>query len=212
VAQFLYDWQTLIAGVLAVGAAAVTIWATINSANREVAASQAQTAIAQKQIETTLQLERQHDARRERDRADRAEVVAFRLSGWLSEVGSRLQLKSEAYAVFHKHNPNAPPQPYTVVMQWKLDLSGGIESVMQDLHYLKSGAGDLAQIDFHVRYFDAYLDAVHVKGLGGVPYSAGEFGEIYKNIGDQLTHMRELHATAERHLNPIIDAAIKRER
>jgi hypothetical protein len=51
-AQFLYDWQTLIAGVLAVLAAAGIIWATIKSANREIAASQAQTAVAQKQIET----------------------------------------------------------------------------------------------------------------------------------------------------------------
>jgi hypothetical protein len=54
--MFLYDWQTLIAGVLAVGAAAVTIWATIWSANREVAA-------AQKQIEATLRLERRRIAR-----------------------------------------------------------------------------------------------------------------------------------------------------
>jgi hypothetical protein len=54
--QFLYDWQTLIAGVLAVVAAAGTIWATIKSANREIAASQAQTDVAQKQIETTIRL------------------------------------------------------------------------------------------------------------------------------------------------------------
>jgi hypothetical protein len=61
VARFLYDWQTLIAGVLAVGAAAVTIWATVKSANREVAASQAQTAVAQKQIETTIHLAEERD-------------------------------------------------------------------------------------------------------------------------------------------------------
>jgi hypothetical protein len=60
--QFLYDWQTLIAGVLAVGAAAVTIWATIWSASREVAASQAQTAVAWKQIETTFNLEQMRNA------------------------------------------------------------------------------------------------------------------------------------------------------
>jgi hypothetical protein len=60
-AQFLYDWQTLIAGVIAVLAAAGTIWATIKSANREIAASQAQTAVAQKQIETTVRLERERD-------------------------------------------------------------------------------------------------------------------------------------------------------
>jgi hypothetical protein len=60
--QFLYDWQTLIAGILAVFAAVGTIWTTISSANREIAASQAQTAVAQKQIETTVDLERMRDA------------------------------------------------------------------------------------------------------------------------------------------------------
>jgi hypothetical protein len=59
VAQFLYDWQTLIAGILAVLAAVGTIRATISSANREIEASQAQTAVAQKQIETTVRLERE---------------------------------------------------------------------------------------------------------------------------------------------------------
>jgi hypothetical protein len=54
--QFLYDWQTLIAGVLAVVAAVGTIWTTISSANREV-------EVAQKQIETTLCLERERAAR-----------------------------------------------------------------------------------------------------------------------------------------------------
>jgi hypothetical protein len=60
--QFLYNWQTLIAGVLAVLAAWRTIRATTQSADREVAASQAQTAVAQKQIETTLRLERRRAA------------------------------------------------------------------------------------------------------------------------------------------------------
>ena len=38
-----------------------TIRATVKSADREVAASQAQTAVAQKQIETTIRLERERD-------------------------------------------------------------------------------------------------------------------------------------------------------
>jgi hypothetical protein len=54
--QFLYDWQTLIAGVLAILAAGGTIWATIKSANREI-------AVAQKQIETTIQLEQDRGAK-----------------------------------------------------------------------------------------------------------------------------------------------------
>jgi hypothetical protein len=60
--QFLYNWQTLIAGVLAVLAAWRTIRATTKSADREVKASQEQTAVAQKQIETTVRLERERVA------------------------------------------------------------------------------------------------------------------------------------------------------
>jgi len=55
--QFLYDWQTVIAGGLAVLAALGTIWATIGSAGREIKASQAQTDVAQSQIDTTIRLE-----------------------------------------------------------------------------------------------------------------------------------------------------------
>jgi hypothetical protein len=39
-------WQTLITGLLALAAAVATIWATIASANREVAAANAQTQLA----------------------------------------------------------------------------------------------------------------------------------------------------------------------
>jgi len=56
-------WQTLIAGGLAVAAAAATIIATVKTANREIAAAQEQTKTAQKQIETTLSLEQKHLAR-----------------------------------------------------------------------------------------------------------------------------------------------------
>jgi hypothetical protein len=60
----LFDhWQTLAAGLLAVVAALGTIFVTISSANREVAASQAQTAVAQTQIETTLRLDKRRAAR-----------------------------------------------------------------------------------------------------------------------------------------------------
>ena len=58
-AQFLYDWQTVIAGVLALLAAWLTIRATKRSADREIEASRAQIAVAQKQIETTVRLERE---------------------------------------------------------------------------------------------------------------------------------------------------------
>jgi hypothetical protein len=75
--QFLYDWQTLIAGVLAGGfavlAAIGTIWVTRSTARRQieaareqadrmVRAAREQTAVAQQQIATTLRLDRRRAA------------------------------------------------------------------------------------------------------------------------------------------------------
>jgi hypothetical protein len=198
-------WQTLIAGGLAVLAAWRTIRATTQSADREVDASQKQTAVAQKQIETTVQLERQ---------TERAEVVAFRLSGWLREVGSQIEVKSADY---DRLVWDPLPQPHQIVTQWKLNMASGIESVMSDLHYLERGAGDVAKLDFHVKDFDARLDGLNTESLRRAslgtptPYNATDLDRIYKSVGDRLKDMRQLHANAERHLNPILAAAIKRE-
>jgi hypothetical protein len=52
VAQFFYDWQTIIARALALLAAFLTVRATERSTDREIDASQAQ-------IETTVRLERE---------------------------------------------------------------------------------------------------------------------------------------------------------
>ena len=68
--QFLYDWQTVITGVLALVAAFGAIWVTRHIANKQItasreeadkviAATRAQTAVAQKQIDTTVHLERE---------------------------------------------------------------------------------------------------------------------------------------------------------
>jgi hypothetical protein len=146
---------------------------------------------------------RRSDTLRERDRADRAEVVAFRLSGWLSEVGLRVLLKLEDYDEVRRTHPTMPSLEQ-MAARWKLDVA--IQPVLSDLHYLEKGAGDVAQLEFHVRCFDAYLDRVARRIF------TGEEDKIYKNIGDQLARMQALHAAAERHLAPIIDAAIKRER
>lgn len=158
---------------------------------------------------------RRTDTLREHDRADRAEIVAFRLSGWLREVGSQIQKKSEVY---DRLVWDGLPQPHQIIAQWKLNMAAGIESVMSDLHYLKRGAGDVAKLDFHVKDFDAYLDGLSTESLRRanlgtpIPHNATDLDRIYKNVGDRLKDMRQLHANAERHLNPILAAAIERER
>jgi hypothetical protein len=83
-------WQTLIAGVLAVLAAWRTIRATVESANREVKSSQEQTAVAQKQIETALRLDRKRVAR---------EVYAFHATIWAAMEHVLLEA-SEAKSIF----------------------------------------------------------------------------------------------------------------
>jgi hypothetical protein len=73
VARFLYDWQTVIAGVLALLAAFGTIVATMIIARRQIAASReeadrvidatrAQTSVTAAQTETTVRLQRMRDA------------------------------------------------------------------------------------------------------------------------------------------------------
>jgi hypothetical protein len=96
-------------------------------------------------------------------------------------------------------------------MQWKIDMSVGIEGAMSDLHYLKNGAGDVAQLDYCIKYFAAHLDGEHTKSIEKT-YKAEELDRIYKNIGEQLNNMRKLHANAERHVSSIIEAAIQKER
>jgi hypothetical protein len=76
--DLLDHWQTLFAGALAVLAAWRTIRATTESADREVKASQDQTAVAQRQIETAVRLE-QDRAASEVDTLRKSLAIEFRL-------------------------------------------------------------------------------------------------------------------------------------
>ena len=144
----------------------------------------------------------------ERERASRAEVVALRLYGWLSEVGTRIRLRLDTYNNLRWEG--GLPQPQSLVEQWKLDVVTGIEGVFNDLHYLQRGSGDVAQLDYHIRYFDAFLDQLNKPFTNA--RGQHELVQIYKNVGDQLRRMQELHADAERHLDPIVRAAVAKER
>ncbi len=56
--QMVGYWQTLLAGVFAVFAAGLTIWATVRSADREIDAANRQIDTARRQIEITLTIDR----------------------------------------------------------------------------------------------------------------------------------------------------------
>jgi hypothetical protein len=96
IAQFFYDWQTLIAAGLAVLAALWTIRATSKSADREIAASQAQTVAARDQIATTRRLEQQRIAR---------EIYAF--NAMLAAAMGRVVAEAkEAREIFSRAQPS----------------------------------------------------------------------------------------------------------
>jgi len=144
----------------------------------------------------------------ERDRASRAEVVAARLSGWLGEASSRITIKWEAYNRTSLEEFISEPQ--SLVQQWKLNVSTEIDGVMPDLHYLKNGSGDVAQLDFQIRYFEAFLEQLSKPSRSKLEQA--ELNAIHKNVGDQLWRMLALLSNAERHLGPLLDDAVAKER
>ena len=84
---------------------------------------------------------------------------------------------------------------------------------MSDLHYLTAGAGDIAQLDYFARFFDAFVDNQTVTAGAWPQLSSGkQSGEFYDAAENQLKNMKQLHQNAERHLSPLIEGAIGKER
>ena len=81
---------------------------------------------------------------------------------------------------------------------------------MPDLHYLKNGSGDVAQLDFQIRYFEAFLEQLSKPSRSKLEQA--ELNAIHKNVGDQLWRMLALLSNAERHLGPLLDDAVAKER
>jgi hypothetical protein len=92
--QVMGYWQTLLTGVLALGAAWWTVSNTTKSANREIEAASQQTEMARRQIETSLILDRARNAR---------ELQAFATAAGLA---GRLVLSGVEYA-----RVKVPPRP-----------------------------------------------------------------------------------------------------
>jgi hypothetical protein len=88
-------WQTIIAGGLALLAAWLTIRETKRSAGREIEASQAQTAVAQKEIDRTVRLEQERVLNE--DRAFRAMLEAA--TGVLAEAAWAKKTYPESLAL-----------------------------------------------------------------------------------------------------------------
>jgi hypothetical protein len=137
--------------------------------------------------------------RRERDRDDRATVVAARLSIWLVEIGALIeirldQLDKEIAGIRRR---------YSTLSKYKLSVSGEIASVMSDLHYLRKGSADVAQLDAFSKEYDMLIDKAVINET-----QDGVHGELAK----RLENMKRLHANAIRLLGPLVSDAVDNER
>ena len=190
VARFLYDWQTLIAGVLAILAALLTIRATVRSADREIEASQAQTAVAQKQIETTLRLERKRAA---------SESYAFHATIWAAMERVLLEA-SEAQIIFLKltASERATKGAYEARRHFSKGLFPELRSAC--VRYGGRTARDLLEVESEIDKFASQTEE-------GEQFASGRFAQLGLHAGfeQQLDLIR---AKAE-YLHGKADAGMK---
>jgi hypothetical protein len=165
----------------------------------------------------TMYLQNRHaDKAREAERARGAEVVAYRLSGWIADAGVRLEMALRTCQDRQSKVSSGPPRSLPVVIdELRLNMPSGIEAVLPDLHYLLLGSGDVAQLDHNARGYEAWLDGtlkINTQPGGGPSMIAAySLRDIYTRAEKQLTAMKALHANAQRHIGPLIEQAIKRD-
>jgi hypothetical protein len=136
--------------------------------------------------------------RKERERDDRAKVVVARLSIWLGEVGSLVDLRTED---LRKITVMLPEHDWYYPA--KLELSRGIDGVMSDLHYLRKGSADVAQLDAQAIEFDKLIEKAGRETIKP---------RIQPDLLARLQVMKQLHDNAVRLLGPVMDDAANEER
>jgi hypothetical protein len=164
----------------------------------------------------TVVYQNRHAARvREAERARRAEVVAFRLTGWLVDTGVSLDIALRACDEGLKTASSGPPRSLSSVVDGlRLRRARQIDGVLPDLHVLLSGSGDVAQLNHQVQGYEAWLDGVSPAPPGDPQSLVSEYGlrDLYGRAKYLLTPMKKLQGNALRHIGPIIDEAARRGR
>jgi hypothetical protein len=142
---------------------------------------------------------RKADQHRKRDRDDRAKVVAVRLSVWLREVNALITAKlddsNKITSGLTSGTRVYSRQELSDLL--KLNVPGTIEDVMSDLHYLRTGSSDVAQLDYFIKEFDSYID----KAAGVI-----ERVRLYPELEKRLMNLKQLCTNASRHIDPSIQA------
>ena len=148
------------------------------------------------------------------ERARRAEVVAFRLSGWLADTGVSLDIALRACDEGLKTASSGPPRSLSSVVDGlRLRRARQIDGVLPDLHVLSAGSGDVAQLNHNIQGYEAWLDGVAPTPPGNSQSLVSEYGlrDLLRRAKHQLTPMKKLYENAIRHIGPIIDEAARRD-
>lgn len=159
---------------------------------------------------TVIFQNRHADRVQEAERARRTEVVAYRISVWLGEVGVIIEETLKKCRDSRANIPSGPPEVVTyLARELKISTATNIDSVLPDLHYLLAGSGDIAQLDHFMRTYAAWLDRLSEGPKTGV---TTELRGIYDYSERQLRTMSSLHANAERYIRPLVQGAIDGDR
>jgi hypothetical protein len=155
----------------------------------------------------TMFLQNRHsDRAQEAERARRAEVVAYRISVWLTAAGANIEYALEKCRNSRANIPSGPPEVVIyLARELRIGTATNIDGVLPDLHYLLAGSGDIAQLEHFMRIYAAWLDSLSEGPKTG---TQSELTGIYDYSERQLIMMTMLHADAERHIRPLVQKAI----
>jgi len=163
----------------------------------------------------TMYLQNRHaDRVQKAERSRQAEVVAYRLSGWLSEAGVRISRAFGACQAAQAKAASGPPRNIAdLIPELRLNMVTNIEAVLPDLHHLESCSGDVAQLNHFMHTYEAWLSRLFAEATrpGEEPHMVAGPGrrEFYSRAEVQLNAMSTLHANAERHLSAVVKVAIR---
>jgi hypothetical protein len=163
----------------------------------------------------TMFLQNRHaDKIREAKRARAEEVVVFRVSGFLADLGHRIKPALKECEV-GRANASLGGVLSDVITELRLNMPSRIDGVLADLHYLLAGSGDIAQLDHLVRGYEAWLDGtltLNTKPGGPSPrIDETSLRDTYARAEGQLNAMNGLLKNAVRYTGPIQDQAAKRD-
>jgi hypothetical protein len=164
---FLYDWQTLLAGLLALGAALWTISVTRSAANSQIEAANQQVAAARAQIATDVRLDRE---RAQNERGDESVAAAVEMQAAIHRCMSAIEDKRQkeiwktytaawdsqtkfraAYAVARRYHSNlsagGPPVEVDVLLYRLRGVARAVDDgLAPDMEELNGIAKDLRTI------------------------------------------------------------------